>query len=70
MLGETPTTILFSLPSLVGASDTRDVMVLDERNARYEEVSYRDSNTTDNTANATAITYTIVTTNTTTRYIR
>lgn len=38
MLGETPTTILFSLPSLVGASDTRDVMVLDERNARYEEV--------------------------------
>ena len=38
-LGETSTNIQFSLTSMVGASDTRDVIALDEKNARYEEVN-------------------------------
>jgi hypothetical protein len=36
ILRETSTQIIFSMPSFIVASDTRDVMVTDERNARYE----------------------------------
>jgi hypothetical protein len=43
-LNETPTAILFSMPSLVVASDTREIMVTDERNARYEAVIKSHSN--------------------------
>lgn len=43
-LNETTTTILFSLPSLVVASDTREIMTTDERNARYEAVIKSHSN--------------------------
>lgn len=38
MLSETSTTIHLALTSFQVASDTRDVMVVDERNARYEAV--------------------------------
>jgi hypothetical protein len=37
-LAETPTNVVFYLPSFVVASDTRDVIQTDERNARYENV--------------------------------
>lgn len=37
-LQETTTRTIFSLPSLVVASDTREIIVTDERNARYEAV--------------------------------
>jgi hypothetical protein len=36
MLSETPTQILFSLSSFIVASDTREVIHTDERNARYD----------------------------------
>ncbi len=36
ILTETSTTILLAIPSFVVASDTRDVIYTDERNARYE----------------------------------
>jgi hypothetical protein len=43
-LNETTTSILFSLPSLVVASDTREIVHTDERNARYDAVVKSHSN--------------------------
>ena len=38
LLTETSTEILFSIPSLIVSTETRDVITVDERNARYEVV--------------------------------
>lgn len=43
-LSETPTTIHLSLLSLVVASDTREIIVTDEKNARYDALVKSHSN--------------------------
>ena len=44
VLAESETQVLLSFPSLVQASDTRDIIQVDERNARYEAVVKSHSN--------------------------
>lgn len=53
MLSETPTIIHLGLTSFQVASDTRDVMVVDEKNARYEAVIKSHTNVDGFSARAT-----------------